>query len=273
MVHAFGEACAAGDHLRFSMLGPVTAWFGTREISLGPPQQRAVLTTLLCQNGSYVSVDELIDAIWSDGLTETAEKTLRTYIYRLRQIFKEHVGDDPPVIVSMNRGYATEVAEPAIDVHAFFSAVEDARQARRAQDLGTVVARAREGLGLWRGREAMTGVPGGFAERVRIRLYEARLSAFEMLLSAQLSLGIVADTATDELAALVAENPLDERFRSLFMIALVRGDRRAEALFTYHDAQRALREGLGIDPGEELRKTYAHILRGDLGSYSASRGP
>ena len=63
-----------------------------------------------------------------------------------------------------------------------------------------------------------------------------------------------------ELSALVARHPLDERFRRLFMIALYKSDRRADALMTYHEACAALRENLGIDAGEALRSTYNSIL-------------
>jgi DNA-binding SARP family transcriptional activator len=44
------------------------------------------------------------------------------------------------------------------------------------------------------------------------------------------------------------------------MIALYKSNRRSDALRTYFEARTALQEELGVDTGEELRRTYMCIL-------------
>ena len=47
------------------------------------------------------------------------------------------------------------------------------------------------------------------------------------------------------------------------MLALYRSGRQAEALSAYRQAQRELSDGLGLEPGEELRQLEQAILRQD----------
>ncbi|MGX1117378.1 hypothetical protein RKD37_002741 [Streptomyces ambofaciens] len=55
------------EQLRFSLLGPLRAWRGPTELSLGSPQQQAVLAALLLRGGRgegrRATTDELIAAV------------------------------------------------------------------------------------------------------------------------------------------------------------------------------------------------------------------
>jgi DNA-binding SARP family transcriptional activator len=246
----------------FSVLGPMSAHVGGTPVSLGPPQQQAIVAVLLLRSGQRVSVDQLIDAVWGECATATAEKTVRTYVYRLRQALGRQGDQWRSLITSVSGGYIFSTPAETIDANQFIRQEELARHARRAGDLPAVVKHAEHGLDLWHSGQALSGVPGEFAARMRLHLQELRLSSLEMRLSAQLSLG-VDNSATAELSALVAQHPLDERFRSLFMIALHRDNRRADALLTYHEAREALRNSLGVDVGQEMKATYANILNDD----------
>ncbi|MDH2388990.1 winged helix-turn-helix domain-containing protein [Streptomyces sp. HNM0663] len=75
-----------GEQLCFAVLGPVRGWRGPDEIDLGPPKQRAVLATLLLGEGAHVSVQTLVDAVWGTGSPGSALSSLRSYVYRLRQL-------------------------------------------------------------------------------------------------------------------------------------------------------------------------------------------
>src|SRR5262249_21536756 len=79
---------------------------------------------------------------------------------------------------------------------------------------------------------------------------------------ADLALGRHADLA-GELEAIVVAEPLRERLHAQLMLALYRGGRQAEALEAYRDARDLLLDGLGIEPGPELRALEAAILRQD----------
>jgi DNA-binding SARP family transcriptional activator len=74
--------------LRFSLTGPVRAWRDEDEIELGPRQQRAVLASLLLNNGIWLSNDQLIGMVWDDP-TPSAVMALRTYMYKIRKALPE----------------------------------------------------------------------------------------------------------------------------------------------------------------------------------------
>src|SRR5690242_3279878 len=74
------------DELRFAVLGAVRAWHRGRELDLGSPQQRAVLTALLLREGRPVAVNHLVSAVWGDSAPLGAVSTVRTYLSRLRRI-------------------------------------------------------------------------------------------------------------------------------------------------------------------------------------------
>jgi hypothetical protein len=122
--------------------------------------------------------------------------------------------------------------------------------------------RLREALALWRGPALVDFAYESFAQSAIARLEEIRVAATELRIDADLTLGRH-DELVGELEALVAEHPLRERMRGYLMTALYRSGRQAEALEAYHDARRALVDGLGIEPSAELRELEQAILRHD----------
>lgn len=248
----------------FTLLGPVRAWRGPVEVDLGSPQQRAALAVLLLREGAQASVDELIDAVWGTEAPRSAEKAVRTYVYRLRRALQPDAADavaTPPVIETVGNGYVMRVSADECDLMSFRHELAQAEAARRAGDLGAAAAHLRSALALWQGTP-LSGMQGSYAEAHRTTLENLRRSAIEARLTLDFQLGEFR-TAAVELTTLVAENPLDEKFRELLMLALYRSGRQAEALNTYRQGQLVLADELGIDPGPALRSTYERILRAD----------
>ncbi|TFE37107.1 tetratricopeptide repeat protein [Streptomyces sp. ICN441] len=245
-----------GEQLRFAVLGPVRCWRGPNEIDLGPPKQRAVLATLLLGEGSQVSVQTLVDAVWGTGSPGSAVSSLRCYVYRLRRLL------GPAAIRSMRDGYRMPTSPDTLDLTAFRGLVAEADQAQRDNDGKTAARCLNDALAHWQGA-ALAGIRGEYAQTQRDRLERLRLSAVEASCSIRLELGEHV-TIVGELAALVAEHPLDERFRAMLMLALYRSGRQAEALMTYAEVRSLLADELGIDPGPELRNMYERILRADV---------
>ncbi|MFF2518970.1 BTAD domain-containing putative transcriptional regulator [Streptomyces sp. NPDC058086] len=245
-----------GEQLRFAVLGPVRGWRGPDEIDLGPPKQRAVLAILLLGEGAQVSVQTLVDAVWGTGSPGSALSSLRTYVYRLRQLL------GPPAIHSVGDGYQMSTCPDSLDLTAFRHLVGRADQARRDNDSKAAARYLNDALAHWQGT-ALTGIRGEYAQAQRDRLDRLRLSALEASFAVRLDLGEHTDIAR-ELAALVAEHPMDERFREMLMLALYRSGRQAEALMTYSEARSLLADELGIDPGPALRHMHERILRADV---------
>ncbi|MCW8103382.1 AfsR/SARP family transcriptional regulator [Streptomyces tauricus] len=249
--------------MRFSVLGPVRAWRGEAEVDLGPPQQRAVLVALLLAEGSQVSAGGLVDAVWGTGAPASALGILRGYVHRLRKSLEPDADAASSVISSTGDGYQLRTASIESDLSIFRDLLVQAERARGAADARSTVAYLRDALRLWQGT-ALAGMRGEYAQSRRQRLDELRLSAQAARITAELDLGAHAQITT-ELAALVTEHPLDERFRELLMLALYRSGQQAAALATYREAQTLLVSELGIDPGPALQAMYRSVLRADSG--------
>ncbi|AEW98660.1 transcriptional regulator, SARP family (plasmid) [Streptantibioticus cattleyicolor NRRL 8057 = DSM 46488] len=246
---------ATRTRLRFALLGPVRVWHGDQPLPAGSPQQRAVLAALLVNHGRPMTADDLIDAVWGDDQPSQVLAAVRTYAARLRKI----VG--PGTLVSEAGGYVLRVPPEALDLtHAERHALE-AERASAAGDHTRARQLLTDALDLWDG-EALTGVPGPFAETQRTRLAEWRLTLLERRLEADLERGAHAEAAS-ELTALTADHPLRERLRALLMLALYRDGRQAEALAVYTDTRRLLTDELGVEPGSQLREIQQRILRSD----------
>lgn len=150
-----------------------------------------------------------------------------------------------------------------MDVHVFETRVAEARTAHAAGDWPGTVRACTAALALWRGTP-LSGLPadlGGYA--VAQRLTEARLLVLEWRYDAELALGgIRLGGLVPELAALVADHPLRERYHRQLMLALHRTGRQAEALAVHRDLRNRLVEELGIEPGAGVREAHVEVLRG-----------
>ncbi len=246
--------------LYFSVLGPVRAWQGDKELNLGSPQQRAVLGALLLHEGRAITCDALIAAIWGQDPPLRALSTLRTYAYRLRKVL-EADRSRPGVVVSVGTGYAMSVPKGALDVSVFEERYAEAEKARAEGDLTRARALLAAALGLWQG-DAMDGTAGPYAEAQRDRLGDRRLSALQLKLELDIELGRATEAVAD-LVVLSAAHPLRESLSGLLMLALYRCGRQAEALEVFDRTRRLLAEELGIAPGGELRELHRRILTSD----------
>lgn len=249
------------NHLRFSVLGPVRAWNRTGEIKLGPPQQQAVLATLILAEGTPVSVSALADAIWAGSAPATAVGTIRTHVYRLRRALEPACTSASSAIHSRGDSYSLATTETNCDLKAFRSLTSKAERARREGCLQDVARHLHHALALWQG-EALQGLGGPRADAHRHVLEHLRLQAQTDRLAAELELGSTTAAAVD-LQQLVARHPFDEGLRKLLMLALYRSGRQAAGLAVYGEVQRLLARELGVDPGPELQEMHQRVLRAD----------
>ncbi len=259
------------SELTFALLGPVRAWRGDAELSLGAPQQRAVLAALLLAEERQVSQGTLVDALWGDDPPKAALSTIRTYVSRLRRCLAEG-RDAVEMIESVGDGYVLSLRSATVDLAAFGQRVREAHEARPGGDMARAAALLREALALWQG-VPLAGVPGPYADAQRARLAELHLAALEERLALDVELGRHG-AAAPELRSLIAAYPTREKLSELLMHALYRAGRQAEALDVYARTQRLLGEELGIDPGPGLREMHQRILQMDedlIGAVSAPR--
>ena len=243
--------------LRFSVLGPVRAWAGDRELALGPLKQRRVLALLLCRAGHTVSLDELTEAVWEKDPPRTARKNLQLYVFGIRRVLREAGAGDRLVLAP--GGYRLKVAEDELDSLCLATL---AREGHDAAARGDAAAAARI---LRRARVLRVGSPLGelaASEPLRAeadRLELRHLAACEDWAEAALDAGLpreVAEITRD----LIERHPLRERLRSAHMTALHRSGRRAEALAAYDELRKLLARELGISPSPAFEAAYRAVL-------------
>ncbi|MEU3570171.1 BTAD domain-containing putative transcriptional regulator [Kitasatospora sp. NPDC036755] len=249
--------------LRFQVLGPVQAWLDGKPLSLGSPQQQAVLTTLLLHSGRPVTAQDLVDALWGERPPAQAVAALRTYVSRLRSVIepRREVRRPAELLVSVADGYALRIPAGALDLTVFERLSAEATAARASGDKHKAHRLLAQALDLFSGRP-LTGVPGPYADAQRLRLAERQVAAAEELCAAALDIGLHAEIV-GELNNLTAEHPLRERLRELLMLALYRCGRQAEALGVYTDTRKLLIEELGVEPGAGLSAMHTRILAAD----------
>ena len=117
-------------------------------------------------------------------------------------------------------------------------------------------------LELWRGAPLADVASEPFAGPEIGRLEELHLRAIELAIDVELAAGRHAEVVA-RLEALIAEEPLRERFHAQRMLALYRDGRQSDALDAYREAREALIEQIGVEPGPELQRLQAAILDQD----------
>jgi DNA-binding SARP family transcriptional activator len=244
--------------LNFTLLGPIRAWYGHREVALGPPQQRAFLALLLLRIGKPVGKEEAVRALWGDAAPRFAEGTVRTYVYQLRRKAAEVAGLQRLALQSHSGGYLLTANGALVDADRLRQSIRESRTARARGDLRGAVELLRESLTLWHGTP-FAGINTTYFNIERERLEQVRATAVEDLAEAEIVAGLKTD-AVVTLRAALAEHPLRENLWELLLTALSDLGRRAEALAAYQEARRVLRAELGFDPESRLQELHRSIL-------------
>jgi DNA-binding SARP family transcriptional activator len=247
--------------LQFRILGPLEVSDETGHVALGGPKQRGLLAILVLDAGRVVPTDRLIDLLWGEQAPKTATASLQNAVGRLRRALGPEVLDTRPP------GYVLRVDPEQIDARRFERALVDARRLPVEERRDRLDA----ALALWRGPALAEFAFDDFAQAEMRRLEELRLVAHGERIDADLELGRHGDVI-GQLEGLVRDYPLRETFRRQLMLALYRAGRQAEALEVYQDARARFIDELGIEPGPELRRLQAQILRHEAG-LSASESP
>jgi DNA-binding SARP family transcriptional activator/class 3 adenylate cyclase/WD40 repeat protein len=254
----------ATSGLTVAVLGSLRAERGGRELDIGGPKERRVLSVLAAASGNAVGVDELIEALWASDPPRTAERSVQAYVARLRKVLEpsRNRGAPPRVIVNDGRGYRLALSRDALDSTRFEHLTTTAHEQLAAGHALRARGALDEALSLWRGSPFADHFDAERCASEARRLEEIRRLALEDRTTARLSLGEAAELVP-ELETLVTEHPLQERLWANLMIALYRSGRQSDALRTFQRARTALVDELGVEPGHELRRLEAAILEHD----------
>ena len=240
--------------LEFRILGSLEVLAEGQPIALSGQKQRALLALLLLRANDVVPAERLIELLWGESPPRTAGTSLQNFVSQLRKAI------GPEVLETRAPGYRLRLDPQQLDLARFERLVRQARE-------GELVERARllrDALELWRGSPLADFAYETWAQNEIRRLEELRLAALEERIAIELELDRHAELIP-ELEVLVAEHPQREGLRGQLMLGLYRSGRQAEALQAYHDARRPLVDELGIEPGPDLQRLHASILRQESG--------
>ncbi|MFD5315754.1 BTAD domain-containing putative transcriptional regulator [Streptomyces sp. NPDC127098] len=238
--------------LEIRLLGPVEVRLDGNLVNIGHAKQRHVLAALLMDANNPVPSSQLISRVWGENPPRRADKTLYSYLSRLRTTLPAgHLG-----VVRRDGGHVAEVDAAAIDVHRFRELVTRAHVGGR-EDPAQLLS---EALRLWRGEafaEPDTPWFGRLRELVTIERQSAEMGLNEVLLRQGREAELLPRLVTQD-----SSRPFDERLGAQLMLALYRLGRTKEALEHYQNLSRRLGDELGLTPGATLRRLHQEILMG-----------
>jgi len=216
---------------------------------------REVLSILAVRAPAAVTLDELATLLWDDP-PPSAVKTIRAHLSRIRAALSAASAGAADVERVGRDGYRLAIDPALVDVGRVAAARARARRLLsdgRPDSAALVLSEARA---LWRGDPELPDTVAAAALAQGWRR-ERRLLVQEHL--ACLVAGTDPAQAIAELEHRTAADPLDEPLWVLYIRALHRAGRQAEALRAASAARAALVE-VGLDPGQALRDAQAAVL-------------
>ncbi len=240
----------------FRVLGPVEARRGDAAIALGGPQQRRLLGALLTEPGHSITIERLIEILWSDTEPpDRARRTLMTYVSRLRLA----IGLD--LVETVGSGYRLAVPPGSVDSVRFTELVDSASRSSPTHQLALLG----EALSLWRGPAFGELATEWWALPSASRLEELRLVAREDRAAALLLNG-EPNVAISELEEMVAAHSQRERTMVLYLRALSEAGRKVDALRAFHQYRNRLADETGLAPSASLVMLDRSIASDDTGA-------
>ncbi|GAA3269293.1 AfsR/SARP family transcriptional regulator [Dactylosporangium vinaceum] len=247
--------------MRYEILGPLRVVDAKGVTTISAPKIEVLLAALLIRADHLVAAEHLIGEIWGDQPPRRATAGLHVYISELRK-FLTRTDRPEGRIQTRPPGYVLELRGDQTDVQEFLSLVDEGRSRLREHRLDEAMAALERALGLWRGAPLGDLLKGPSVEAFATWLSEVRMEATELLMDAQLQLGMHRQLVS-RLFLLTAEHPLRESFYKQLMLALYRSDRTADALKVFQTARRTLHAELGLEPCRALQEVQRAILTAD----------
>jgi predicted ATPase/DNA-binding SARP family transcriptional activator len=239
------------------VLGPMEVTGAEGPVALGGAKPRALLATLAIASGTMCTSDVLIDALWGESPPASAPKLLQVYISGLRRALPAGMR-----IATLASGYALELDPGTIDAAEFGRLVADGRAARRARNPALAASILARALALWRGPAYADVRYEPFAQEETARLERLREAATLERFDAELEIGHHADVLA-ELDALLARDSTQESIARLAVLAAYRSLGPDAALERFAMVRNALRDELGVEPGQELVDLHDRIKHRD----------
>ncbi|MFD5091167.1 BTAD domain-containing putative transcriptional regulator [Amycolatopsis thailandensis] len=249
--------------MRFDLLGPFNVVHDGRPVVLRGATQRAVLAYLLLRHNEVIATSTLLQAIWADDIPATARKMVQNAVSGLRATLAQRTGAaEQAMLLTHAPGYLLRVDSDQVDVSRFRRLATEGRTAQAGGEVDRAVSAYRDALALWRGPVLADLTETGVVWPELVALEDQRIAVHEDLFGLELDRGHHHEVLTD-LRGMAEANPNRERLNAQLMTALYRCGRHVDALEVYRATRASLAEGLGLEPGKELRELERAILQHD----------
>jgi SARP family transcriptional regulator, regulator of embCAB operon len=243
--------------LRFKVLGPLEVYRGDCVRTPSAPKLRRVLGLLLLRADSVVDIASVIAELWGDRPPMSAVTTTQTYIYQLRK----ELNRDAQRLITKPPGYLLRLDGDELDARLCEKLINKGNRLLEEGHPGEASDVLSGALAMWQGPPLANTPCGVLLQAHAVHLEELRIRALATRIEADMRLGR-ARTLIAELRSLVLLHPLNEWFHGRLIEALYRAGRRGEALRAYQDMRMTLRDELGLEPAEPLRRLQRSILDG-----------
>lgn len=247
--------------MRYQIMGSLRVEHDPAVRPVGARKVKTLLAVLLIRANQVVSADSLLTELWGEHQPRRAVAGLHVYVSQLRKFLAEAAPGAEPVLTRAP-GYLMHVGPDELDLLVFRRLVQTGRTHMRAGRYQEASQAFSTALELGRG-PVLDDLRGSeIVERFAAWADELRLECIEMLVECDFVLGRHRERV-GFLYELVAEQPLHEAFYRQLMVALYRGDRRAEALGVYQRAWTTMTADLGLEPCRALQELHQAILLGE----------
>lgn len=247
--------------MRFNLLGPLEVTTDAGPLPIRAKRLRALLAILLLHTGQVVPIERIVDGIWPEEPPRSVVENIRTYVSQLRSMLEGAAGRRRR-LESHPGGYRLVADPEELDLLRFTSLAADGRRALQMGDCSGAAMLLSEALELWRGAPLPELDLGPTIRAKTLALEEQRWRIQLDWITARLALGEHAELVP-ALRELLGERPLDEGLWCGLVTALYSLGRTGEALAALAEARKTCVDELGIEPGPELRRLHAAVLKGD----------
>src|SRR4051812_14793707 len=249
--------------MRIAVLGPleVSSDDGA-PVAVPGAKERLLLAVLAAGAPDVVSTDRIVETLWNGDRPVAARKSLQVHLVHLRSALEpdRSQGSTGRYVVRRGTGYA--LADGEVDAQRIVELVAQGRSQLASGDAAEAVASLSAALALWRGDPYGDWPDAPFAEAERRRLVEIRTAGMTALMEARLVVGQHAEVVA-EAERLLTQDPLQEEWWRLLVLALYRCGRQGDALAAVGRARAVLIDQLGVEPGPRLRAAEAAVLAHD----------
>jgi DNA-binding SARP family transcriptional activator len=112
---------------------------------------KSLLISLALSKNRQISRDTLLQSIWPDTATNLASQALSSLIHSLRELFKDKIGDQPPIL-NLDGGYRLNFdAGIGVDMYWFETLVSTGEQQERSGNLVAAIDTYKSAITLYEG--------------------------------------------------------------------------------------------------------------------------